>query len=360
MSDYYGDSGEESSGYSYKDFAIYQFSDVDEDDSDVEGRPKPTGGLDNHDDDNDEDALWNNWGDYDNESYVMHAQSDNEEFDLYQFSDEDLIPEEPDEDWIVAALMNNRRDFDHLELILPQMEDFARFIRALEMNQVVKSVTIYEAFFDAIPNKEEKEMLAETVCNIPSLETLKVYYHSSHFVEPLDRIRPSGLKNLCLMFFPEKPDNTTLTLLTRLLKGDNTSTCTTTTEQDDTSGGTTITTTINTPPALPLTLESLSLRCDVMDDAFIESIALGMRVNPSVTTLSFWGNNVHVTEEGALNSSKIDFYLRLNQCDIRDMHLYVNAEPTEFLDKIVSERESTDLVFYLLQTNPSFLSYLKV
>lgn len=313
-------SGEESSVYSYHDLAIYQYSDAEE-----EQAPKkntvPTA----------DDEVWENWNDYDNESDVMHAQSD-DDYELYQFSDEDLIPEEPHEEWIVAALLANRRDFDHLELILGEVEDFGRLMHAIQMNRILKSVTIYEEFFDAIPSKEEKTMLAEMICGIPNLEQLKVYHCSSYFVAPLKRIRPPMLKTLCLMFFPNRVTKETLDTFARYLK------------DDDVSDN-------------PSILESLSLRCEVMDDEFIDAISQVMAINSTVTTLSFWGNKVEVTERGALGSAQIDFYLRLNQTKIRDLHLLVNATPAHFLNKIVEEREGLDLVFYLLQTNPSFLSY---
>lgn len=336
----------ESSGYSYQDLAVYQYSDDEAGDQPSNKRPVPTYVYEEEDD----DGEFNNWNDYDNDSYVMHAQSDDDDdIDLYQFSDEDLIPEEPDEEWIVAALLNNRPDFDHLELMLEAVEDFPRLIEAIDMNRVIKNVTIYEQFFDAIPTGEEKTILAETICQLSNLQQLRVFYHSSYFVEPLERYRPPLLKRLCLMFFPERANKATLGCLTRILK--------------DEGGNVTKPTAGETheaaaPPAQNVSmLDSIRIRCNVMDDDFIDAIAQGMEVNPTISILSFWGNKVEVTEKGAEGSAKIDFFLRLNQCGIRDLHLLVNATPTEFLNKIVEERESLDLVFYLLQTNPSFVSY---
>ena len=139
------------------------------------------------------------------------------------------------------------------------------------------------------------------------------------------------------MFFPGIAVAGTLTKLTNILKEDANAS-----DNDDNQ---------------VMVLESLSLRCELMDDDFIHAIASGMATNSTLTALSFWGNNTQVTEKGSLASAKIDFYLKLNQCGIRDLHLLVNATPTEFLDKILDEHESLDLVFYLLQSNPSFLSY---
>ena len=347
MSDDSSYSGEESSAYSYKDLAIYQYSDV-EGEEEEENPPKqavvslqgPT------------DAL-EDWED--NGSYVMYTQSD-DEFELYQFSDEDLIPEYPDEEWIVAALLGQRSDYTHLELLLTEIDDFPRLIEAMKMNHMITNVTVYKAFFDAVTTTEEKVMLAEAVCNLPNLEYLKVYFHSSFFVKPLERIRPPTLKRLCLMFFPGIADKSTLTTLTNILKaGDEPS------KNDDDSDNSDDDTRDDAPENeldnQTMSLKSLALRCDLMDDAFIEAIASGMETNLTVTTLSFWGNNTQVSEKGSFASSKIDFYLKLNQCGIRDFHLLVNATPSEFLDKVVDEHESLDLVFYLLQTNPSFLSY---
>lgn len=335
---------EESSGYSYQDLAIYQFSDAEDD------PPKrPTSVFV---DDDDEDGEWNQWNDYDNESFVMHVQSDNDDdIDLYQFSDEDLIPEEPSEEWIVAALLNNRSDFENLELMLETLEDFPRLIEALQSNRIVKNVTIYEQFFDSLITDVQTEIFAETVCRLQSLQNLKVYYQAGAFVGPLARIRPPFLKKLSLMFFPDdQPKPQTLATLTQILKDGYDSP-----NEPEEGGGDAPTS--STPPPNPSPLDSLSLRCNIMNDDFIRAIANGMEVNPAITTLSFWGNKVQVSEAGAHDSARIDFYLRLNQCQIRDVHLLVNATPAEFLDKIVSERESIDLVFYLLQTNPSFLSY---
>ena len=348
-------SGEESSAYSYKDLAIYQYSDVEE-----EEETPPTQAVVSLQDPGDALEDWE-----DNGSYVMYAQSD-DEFEIYQFSDEDLIPEDPDEEWIVAALLGQRSDYTHLELLLTEIDDFSRLIEAMKMNQRITNVTVYEAFFDAVTTKEERIILAEAVCNLPNLEYLKVYFHSSFFVEPLERIRPPTLKRLCLMFFPGIADKSALAKLTNILKEEektshndddcdddnkNNKNCkgNDCNRQDDASE--------NDLGSQTMSLKSLSLRCDLMDDAFIEAIASGMETNLTVTTLSFWGNNTQVSEKGSFASSKIDFYLKLNQCDIRDFHLLVNATPSEFLDKVVDEHESLDLVFYLLQSNPSFLSY---
>lgn len=416
----------ESSGYSYNDLVAYQFSD---DDDDAVPRQENTGVMatstipnnasnnrcgpllcgDGEEEeggeiyeqertDEEDDALWNtNALVEDNGSYVMHANSSDgdDDLELYQFSDEDLIPEEPDEDWIVAALLSNRWDYDSLELTLRELEDFPRLIEAIYANQVVKRVTIYESFFDTIPTNEEKTILAEAICNMESLESLKVYFHSSFFVGPLQRIRPPNLKGLCLMFFPGRPTKEMLSTLTEFL-GEAGTTSTNSSSSNVLENGETvedpnstaenaepnsihedgdadihhdemiddaITTAYrpliedtSTPPP-PLQLESLSVRCELMDDDFIHAIASGMVSNETITTLSFWGNNVKVTEKGNRASAKIDFYLRLNQSGIRDYHLLVNATPSEFLDKITEERENTNVVFYLLESNPDFLSY---
>lgn len=332
-------SGEESSAFSYKDLAIYQYSDVEEEeeDQDLPNKISTTSQA--------ADDLFE-----DNDSHII-MYSDDDDFELYQFSDEDLIPEEPDEEWIVAALLGNRMDYKHLELLLKEIEDFPRLIEAMQMNRIIKNVTIYESFFDAVPTNEEKALLAETVCNLHNLDSLEVYYHSSFFVEPLERIRPPNLKRLCLMFFPGIPDKSTLIRLTQILKeakGD---------DDDDNQSNNGNDDEVDSEVSQGMNLESLSLRCELMDDEFIEAIANGMATNPTLTTLSFWGNKTQVSEKGSFASAKIDFYLKLNQCGIRDLHLLVNATPSEFLDKVVVEHKSTDLVFYLLHSNPSFLSY---
>jgi hypothetical protein len=273
----------------------------------------------------------------------MHSQCDEDEFELYQYSDEDLIPEEPDLDWVIAALMGNRIDYVHLELLLEEIEDLPRLTDAILMNRVVKNVTIYEVFLEALPTDEQRKMLAEAVCNMPNLEQLKVYYHSSFFVEPLQRIRPINLKRLCLMFWPTRVDTDTLSLLTKLVENEG--------DEDDT-----VTNNNNTDNRPSASLESLSLRCQLMDDNFLLAIAKGMEQNSTLTALSFWGKNVYISDVGSQASAKIDFYLKLNQSKIRNLHLLANASPSEFLDKLVAE-QSIDHIFYMLMTNPSFLSY---
>jgi len=344
MSDESSYSGEESSAYSYHDLAIYQYSDVKEDLSDAPVPRQVPATVPQHEAAK-QDTLWD-WED--NDSYVMYTQSDNDEFERYQYSDEDLIPEEPDEDWIVAALLNNRLDYDHVELLIKEIENFPRLMEAMQMNRIINNVTIYESFFDAIPTREEMVILAETVCSMQNLESLKVYYQSSFFVEPLERIRPPKLKRLCLMFFPGIADNGDLVKLSNILR-----------EGKANERGIVASVGGDIPDTVhhTMALESLSLRCDLMDDTFIQAIADGMATNSSLTTLSFWGNKTQVSDDGNFASSKIDFYLKLNQCGIRDFYLMVTVTPAEFLNKLVTERESLDLVFYLLQSNPSFVSY---
>lgn len=340
--------GESSSAYSYKDFVAYQYSHFEDDGNDNEEaehntpQKKAATAVDAWEKELEEYENKIDWEDSDNESLVMHSQCDDDEFELYQFSDEDLIPEEPDFDWIIAALIGNRRDYVHLELLLEEVEDLPRLVEAILMNRVVKNVTIYEAFLEALPTDEQKKMLAEAVCNMPNLEQLQVYYHSSFFVEPLQRIHPTHLKRLCLMFFPNKVEKDTLSLLTKIVQNG---------EEDENQhaneGG----------DRQLASLEQLSLRCHLMDDDFLLAIAKGMEQNCTLTTLSFWGKNVDVSDEGSRASAKIDFYLKLNQAKIRNLHLLANASPSEFLDKIVEEQDSIDHIFYLLVTNPSFVSY---
>jgi len=54
--------------------------------------------------------------------------------------------------------------------------------------------------------------------------------------------------------------------------------------------------------------------------------------------------------------SEIEFYLKLNQARVRSIHLNIDTTPVQFLSKLASNRNDVGTLFYMLSTNPSFMT----